>query len=78
MLWRMIDHRFTNSHASEYLDGELDRVGRERIKRHTSVCPQCRGLMSSLRHIVAELPRLSSPPRPNVTEGVLERLRAGP
>lgn len=76
MLWQMIDHRLTKIHASEYLDGELDRVGRERIDRHTSVCPQCRALLSSLRRIIAELPGLSSPPRASVADRVLERLRA--
>ncbi len=76
MLWEMIDHRFTKGHASEYLDGELDRVGRARIERHTSVCPQCRALLSSLRRILAELPGLSSASRVSVADRVVQRLRA--
>ena len=74
VLWQMIDHRFTKAHASGYLDGELDRPGRERIERHTSVCPQCRALLASLRRMLAELSRLTPGPRASVADGVLDRL----
>ncbi len=77
MLWQMIDHRYTKGHASEYLDGELDSGGRERIERHTSVCPQCRALLSSLRRLITELPGLSSPAPARVADRALERLRGG-
>lgn len=76
VLGYMVDHRFTRTHASEYLDGELSSAGRRRIEHHTSVCPKCRTFVASLRRIVAELPRLSRVPQANVAEGVLERLRA--
>ena len=75
VLWQMIDHRFTKGHASEYLDGEISRFGRERIERHASVCPQCRALLASLRRVVEELPKLSRRSREGVAEGVLQRLR---
>ena len=74
MLGQMLDHRFTKSHASGYIDGELDRPERERIERHTSVCPQCRALLASLRRMIEELPRLSRAPRAGVADGVLDRL----
>lgn len=72
----MMDHRFTKVHASEYLDGELGRSGRERIERHASVCPGCRALLASLRRVLTELPRLASAPRASIAERVLDRLRA--
>lgn len=78
VLWQMIDHRFTKAQASSYLDGELDQPGRERIERHTSVCPQCRALLASLRRMIEELPRLSPAPKRGVADGVLERLRRSP
>ena len=74
VLWQMLDHRFTKAHASGYLDGELDEAGRERIERHTSVCPQCRALLVSLRRMLAELSRLTPGPRAGVADGVLDRL----
>ena len=75
VLWRSIDHRFTAAHASEYLDGQLPDAGRRRIERHTSVCPQCRMLLTSLRRMIETLPRLAAPPFSGVADGVLERLR---
>lgn len=77
VLWQMIDHRFTKSHASGYLDGELDRPGRERIERHTSVCPHCRALLASLRRMIEELSGLTPAPGASVADGVLERVRRG-
>ncbi len=74
VLWQMMDHRFTKAHASGYLDGELDQSGRERIERHTSVCPQCWALLASLRRVVEELSRLSPAPRAGLADGVLDRL----
>ena len=78
MLRHMLDHRFTKAHASEYLDGELAPDGRRRVERHTSVCPQCRELIASLRRMLDALPALGAQPRPSVAEGVVERLRREP
>ncbi len=75
VLWQMVDHRFTRTHASEYLDGELSPPERERVARHTSVCPKCRALLASLRRMIETLPTLAAQPRPSVEAGVLERLR---
>lgn len=74
MLWRTIDHRFTKAHASGYLDGELDQPGQQRIERHTSVCPQCRALLASLRRMIEELSRLSPASCARIADGVLDRL----
>jgi anti-sigma factor RsiW len=75
VLRQMADHRFTKAHASAYLDGELPAPQRERVERHTSVCPKCRALLASLRRMLDTLPGLAAPPRPSVAEGALERLR---
>ena len=75
VLWRAIDHRFTAAHASEYLDGQMPEAGRRRIERHTSICPQCRTLLASLRRMIDLLPRLAAPPATGVADGVVERLR---
>jgi anti-sigma factor RsiW len=75
VLWRIADHRFTQAHASEFLDGELEESGRARIERHTSVCPKCRSLLASLRGLIDHLARLSPAPGATVADGVLERLR---
>ena len=77
VLWQAMDHRFTKARASGYLDGDLDQRDRDRIDRHTSVCPQCRALLASLRRVIEELSGLSSAPRARVAEGILERLRHG-
>ena len=71
----MVDHRFTKAHASDYLDGELSDDARRRVERHTSVCPQCRAVLASLRRMLDTLPRLAAPPRESVANGVIDRLR---
>ena len=75
VLWRMIDHRYTKAHASDYLDGDLAEAGRKRVERHASVCPQCRELLASLRRMIDALPALGPSAPATVTDRVLERLR---
>jgi anti-sigma factor RsiW len=75
VLWRAIDQRFTRAHASDYLDGQLPDTGRCRNERPTSVCPHCRALLASLRHMIEALPGLAPPPPTGLADGVLERLR---
>ena len=75
VLWQAADHRFTQAHASEYLDGELEQAGRQRIERHTSVCPKCRSLLAALRRLIAELASLSSVRSASVADGIVEDLR---
>lgn len=75
VLWQAADHRFTQAHASEYLDGELEPAGRQRIESHTSVCPRCRLLLAALRRMIEALGTLSPVPRESVADRVLEHLR---
>ncbi len=70
----MVDHRFTKAHASGYLDDDLSPAGRRRVERHTSVCPQCRELLASLRRMLDGLGGLGGPPRPGTVDGVVERI----
>ena len=74
----MRDHRFTRSHASEYLDGELDERGRRRVEVHTGICPPCRRLVESLRHTVAALRSMRGDPDGALADAVIERLRNEP
>jgi anti-sigma factor RsiW len=78
VLRQMLDRRFTASHASEYLDGDLSPAGRRRVERHTAICPQCRELLASLRRMLDALPALAATPRPTVADGVIDRLRREP
>jgi len=75
------DHRFTLAHASDYLDGDLDAAGRERVERHAGLCPKCRELLESLGRTVAALrelgsPRAAAPAAAGVAPGIVARLRA--
>ncbi len=74
VLRQMVDHRFTVTHASEYLDGELSHAERTRVARHASVCPKCHALLASLRRMIGTLPSVAAP-QPSAADGVLERLR---
>lgn len=71
----VLDHRFTHASASDYLDGELGPHGRRRVERHVSVCPRCRRLIETLRRTLVALGELRAERRPDVTEGVVHRLR---
>lgn len=64
------DHRFTPGRLSAYLDDDLGPRARARVARHTDECPECRGLLHSLRRLVGAL----GAPRP--AEPVAERLVA--
>ena len=69
------DHRFTRSHASDFLDGELDDDGRHRVEEHAGMCPPCRQLLDSLKRTISELRGLREPPAGDVASGVIARLR---
>ena len=49
------DHRWTPGHMSAYLDGELASRARARIERHFGECPECRGVVHSLRRMLGLL-----------------------
>jgi len=75
------DHRFTLAHASDYLDGDLDAAGRERVERHAGLCPRCRAFLDSLGRTVEVLRELGSaraaaPGRASAAPGIIARLRA--
>ena len=58
---RRRDHRWAPGRMSAYIDGELASRGRARMERHTEECPECRGVLHSLRRMVALLQRVPAP-----------------
>lgn len=70
------DHRWTQRNLSDYIDGELDADGRDRVERHVGMCPKCRRLLESLKRTVAGLMGLREEPTGDVADGVIARLRA--
>jgi anti-sigma factor RsiW len=71
----MREHRWTHAHLSEYLDDDLSALERERVEEHVGVCPHCRRVLRTLRRTLDELMELSRDPRPDVADGVIDRLR---
>jgi anti-sigma factor RsiW len=80
-LWRTRfgrDHRWTPSHVSPYLENDLGRRGRNRLRRHVADCPECRALLLSMERMIGALSRLSrstSSEAPDLAEAVRRRLR---
>ena len=70
----MRDHRWTHAHLSQYVDRELDAAGRRRVEEHVGLCPQCRRVLATLRRTLRELRELGAPPRPDLADGIIERL----
>ena len=70
------DHRWTQRHLFDYIDGELDSDGRDRVERHVGMCPQCRRLLDGLKRTVAGLMALRDEPTGDVADSVIARLRA--
>jgi predicted anti-sigma-YlaC factor YlaD len=70
------DHRFTEQHASDYLDGDLPARGRRRIEEHASMCPHCRRMLETLRQTLKGLAALREAQTAGVAASVIERLRA--
>jgi anti-sigma factor RsiW len=79
----MRDHRWAPGHMSAYLDGELAPRARARLDRHAEECPECRGVLHSLRRMLGLLQGLP-PARPwpdateNIAGAVRRRLREPP
>ena len=71
----MREHRWTHAHLSGYLDQDLDPGERERVEEHVGLCPQCRRVLATLRRTLADLRDLGAPPRPNLADGIVDRLR---
>ena len=74
------DHRFTRSHASDFLDGDLDAQEQRRVSEHAGMCPPCRHLLASLRATISSLGRLrdAEPGAGEVSGSVIARLRDEP
>ena len=55
------DHRWTPGQLSPYLDGELSAGARRRVLRHVDDCPECHGVLHSLRRMLDVLATMRSP-----------------
>jgi anti-sigma factor RsiW len=73
------DHRWVADHMSAYVDGDLAARPRARMQRHTEECPDCRGVLGSLRRMLGMLASVPSAgwraSAPDITGQVLLRLR---
>jgi anti-sigma factor RsiW len=67
------DHRWTPTQLSAYLDDELGAHARRRVVRHAADCPECGGLLDSLRRLLGAL--ASAPPPEPVAERLVARFR---
>ena len=61
---------------SAYLDGDLALRGRARLDRHTTECAECRGVLRSLRRMLARLHSVPTTGQraPEITRAVRQRL----
>ena len=66
------DHRWTPSHLSDFVDGDLSPRGRTRLQRHVDKCPDCYRALVTLQRM---LDRLHHLPRPDA--GEITRHRSG-
>jgi predicted anti-sigma-YlaC factor YlaD len=71
----MREHRWTHAHLSEYLDEDLGSAERGRVEEHVGLCPQCRRVLATLRRTLVDLAELGAPRRPDLADGIIERLR---
>jgi Putative zinc-finger len=74
------DHRWSQRHISDYLDGELAARQQRRLEAHARLCPDCGRLRRSLTVLAWELRELGRgrPARATLAGGVIERLRSEP
>lgn len=71
----MRDHRWTQAHLSDYVDGELAEPARERVEEHVHRCPECHRVLETLRRTLRALSELRVAPAESVAPGIIERLR---
>ena len=74
------DHRWSQRHMSDYIDGELAPRQQRRLEAHAQLCPDCGRLRRSLTILVWELRELGRVRSTGTTVagGVIERLRSEP
>jgi hypothetical protein len=70
------DHRWAPGRMSAYLDGELGSRSRARLERHTGECPECRGVLNSLRRMLGRLHRLAPADSRSDTPDIAAAVRA--
>lgn len=73
------DHRWAPPHMSAYVDDDLPLRARTRLERHVEECPECRGVLKSLRRMLGLLgglgPGSTRPDVPDIAGAVRARLR---
>jgi anti-sigma factor RsiW len=69
------DHRWSQAHMSEYVDGELTARDRHRIEGHTRDCSDCRELLTGLEEMIVTLATLGGRPEESVAGSVLAGVR---
>ena len=58
--------------SSDYIDGELDQAGTDRVKTHLDWCPPCNAFVNTLRATVA---MLRDGPRHKASDELRQRIR---
>ena len=71
----MRDHRWTQAHLSDYIDGDLETGERERVEEHVHWCPECHRVLESLRRTLRGLMDLRATPAESIAPDVIDRLR---
>jgi anti-sigma factor RsiW len=69
------DHRWTQRHASDYLDDDLAPEARRRVEHHRGECPECDALLEALRSMVVALGGMRGPAGSGVAAAVLAGVR---
>lgn len=77
-----LEHRWTASSVSAYLDGELGPRSRARVEGHLARCPECTRILESmgrmLRLLAAHTPAAANSHATQIAAAVRSRLHAPP
>lgn len=71
------DHRWTPTHLSDFVDGDLPSRGRTRLQRHVDNCPDCHRALVTLQRMLDRLhhlPRTRADETPDIAAAVRRRL----
>lgn len=78
----MDDHRWTQRHISQYVEGELSPRGRRRFHRHAQGCTECTRAVRAMRALVYAMQGLGGPAGVRAPATMFSRVRladpAGP